>query len=800
MAETTANSTTELAQLLVQGTQSSLPLAEALLAAADSTPDRRLAKSLRAVAQRIQTGEPLPQILTKNSPLPASLSGLLKASLATGDPSSAITEWLLARQQAGAHWRNVVQSLTYPLVTLAGTYLLFLFLAFHVGPVLRQVVEDMGWQTSQAFLATYEIARKAASLSLLLLGGAAILLLLVRVIGGRRGWSQWMSVTPIFGPLWHWSGSSEFYRALAIMLERQIALPEALRLTGCGIADAALARHADVLAQRVEQGSTLTRAAEAVPGLPESTLPLIRVGERTDTLPATCRVAAEMLDARLQAQASLIMLLAPTVIYLLAGGLYAAMAAACIVPLRVFTDLMTSWGTPSPSSMPALRELMEGARATSWSILIVPGLAILVSLQILHRKRVIRSNLARIILTTAAWLTILLGLVGIIISGLSWLSLLFLPLCGLALMMLVDRYRLGEHQALINSLAFAADKGIPLPESALAFAAENVGDTGARAYRLATQLEAGVTLSAAARGARLRLNTAQRLAVNLSDVLVARGLALRTQLNWVSDSDAAFRVIVNRLLYFCGLVLTMLLVSAYSMFGFVLVFRRMFDEFGLRLPAPTLLLFEMADWIKGGGFLLLLPLLLAMLGVSALATIFYTGCYDFPVVFGSQARRRYANVADVARVMDLFKGLRYFFWRYDASLVLRSLSLLLEQRVPLPQALTLLANVYPRGSVRRRLSQVALDVEQGGNWLPAMQRQWLLGPAEVAVLQAAARADNLPWALDEMGDSLMRRMTYRLTLLHQILHPILLLIFGTFVAFVVVSLMLPLIALIQGLS
>ena len=142
MAEVEANST-ELARQLVQGVQSTLPLASALQAAADGTTDRLLARALRAVAERIQAGEPLPQILSANSPLPPSLSGLLKASLATGEPARAITEWLTARQQAGVHWRNVMQTLAYPLATLAGTYFLFLFLAFWVVPGYKPILEDM---------------------------------------------------------------------------------------------------------------------------------------------------------------------------------------------------------------------------------------------------------------------------------------------------------------------------------------------------------------------------------------------------------------------------------------------------------------------------------------------------------------------------------------------------------------------------------------------------------------------------------------------------------------------------------
>lgn len=443
---------------------------------------------------------------------------------------------------------------------------------------------------------------------------------------------------------------------------------------------------------------------------------------------------------------------------------------------------------------------MQSLGPLAWIILIVPGIALLMAARIFYRKQVLSSNLGRQSLSIAAWVMIVLGLIGTTIGALLWLSLLFLPLLFVALLMLVDRFRRSEHHALINTLAFAAEKGIPLPETARAYAQENFGDTGVRAQYLAEQIEAGASLSAATRGCRLRLSTPLRLAVNLSDVLTARGLALRTQLQWGSDTDASFRTIINRLLYLCTVFLLLLIVLTFTMIKIVPVYHRMFEEFGLRLPIPTELLINFSRWFVNIGWMYLTPVKIASAIALLSGALYYTGWYDFPVVVGSQTSRRYAHVPDVMRLMDLGFIVRYLFWRYDASLVLRSLSLLLAQRVPMPHALVLLANVYPRGNVRRRLTLAALDVERGRDWKEALQQHWLLGTAEAAVLNSAARAGNLPWALDEMGEGLMRRLTYRLMLLHQFLYPILLLGFGGIVAFVSIALMMPLISLIQGLT
>jgi type II secretory pathway component PulF len=434
-------------------------------------------------------------------------------------------------------------------------------------------------------------------------------------------------------------------------------------------------------------------------------------------------------------------------------------------------------------------------------ILVLPGVAMLMALRIFYRRQMVTSaNQARLALSLVAWLLIILAILGAGVGTLVLFSLVYLPIAIAVLFMLVDRLRRSEHHALLNCLAFSAEKGVPLPEAARAYSQEHAGDTGLRALHLAKQIEAGATLGAATRHARLRLATPMRLAVNLSDVLTLRGITLRSQVNWGNDTDATFRIIINRLLYLLFISQALGLILTFVMIKIVPVFQRMFEEFGLRLPLPTEMLIGASKWMVHIGWMYLAPLVPLSVAALLMGFLYYSGWYDFPVIPGSQRSERNRYRPDVFRVMDLFLGLRFLLWRYDASLVLRSLALLIQQRMPLPEAMVLLANVYPRGNVRRRLTKVAMEINRGGDWKLALRNQWLLGPSEAAVLGAAERAGNLGWALDEMGDSLMRRLTYRLMVLHQVLYPVLLLALGGVVACVVIGLMLPLIALIQGLT
>jgi type II secretory pathway component PulF len=116
------------------------------------------------------------------------------------------------------------------------------------------------------------------------------------------------------------------------------------------------------------------------------------------------------------------------------------------------------------------------------------------------------------------------------------------------------------------------------------------------------------------------------------------------------------------------------------------------------------------------------------------------------------------------------------------------------------QALHLLADTYPIRHVGRLLAAVAGKAYQGASWHTSLAHAGLISSADAAVLAAAERADNLPWALEEMADSAIRRQTYRLQLALHCLYPLVLLLLGGLVAFFVIGLFLPLISLIQGLS
>ena len=343
--------------------------------------------------------------------------------------------------------------------------------------------------------------------------------------------------------------------------------------------------------------------------------------------------------------------------------------------------------------------------------------------------------------------------------------------------MTLDRRMRLEHQALLASIGVAAETGIPLPEVVLAFADEMNSGGARRALWLAQALQQGVPLDQALSYAWIKCSTGTRMAVRVGLSLGALSPALRSQAAASHELEDLVRPMFTRWVYLLHMLLVGEFIVTFIMIWIVPVFDQMFSEFGLKLPVMTVLLINLSRWIVDYGWIPLFLLTMAAL-VACLAGIF-------------------AFIGWLPRSAPI---LNRMFRRYDGAIVLRSLALAIRRGQTLSGSLRLMADIYPLGTVRTWLSRASTAVEGGQDWCEALRRVRLIDTTDAVVLRAAQGAGNLPWALEEMAESLLRREVYRWQAWYNILSPLMVLVMGGCVGFVVVSLFLPLIGLIQGLA
>jgi type IV pilus assembly protein PilC len=283
------------------------------------------------------------------------------------------------------------------------------------------------------------------------------------------------------------------------------------------------------------------------------------------------------------------------------------------------------------------------------------------------------------------------------------------------------------------------------------------------------------------RTARLRRNTPLAVAIRLGESLGTLGPAMRQQLQDASDVDSMLRRVSIRFFYLFVVILTLAGTLAFVSLRIVPIFQRMFEEFGLALPAMTVTVIDASDWFLRVGWIITAPLWLALL---------FVGLFILGQGLCSVAGWLPRDLPFVWR----------FFRRYDGAIVMRGLALTVRRGLPLPDGLRLLAATYPIRRIGRLVAIAHARVMQGADWRQSLLAAGIITPADAAVLAAAERVGNLPWALEEMADSTLRRQLYAMQVLLQLLFPVLVILVGMFVGYFVIALFLPLISLVQGLS
>ncbi|MGO9464085.1 MAG: type II secretion system F family protein [Isosphaeraceae bacterium] len=305
----TGAETAELSRQIAGLTRAGLPLAAGLAALSEELPRGRLRRSMGDLARALEAGAPLDQAIgDQQDAIPPHLRGLVVAGARSGRIGDVLARFSSFAGLGVDLKRRLMLSLAYPLITLAITLGLFLFVSSFAVSQFEKIFMDFGIPLPGLTIVIILSARainKAAGplacmfLSLVVAWLAARLLLKPAV---RRSLS---TQVPLFGPIWAATRLSEFCHFLALLLEGQLPLPEALRLTGQGLEDSSMERACANMAREVESGRSLDQAMSKFwrfpPGLPR----LLGWAENQMALSEVLHLAGVLFETQARSKATL---------------------------------------------------------------------------------------------------------------------------------------------------------------------------------------------------------------------------------------------------------------------------------------------------------------------------------------------------------------------------------------------------------------------------------------------------------------------------------------------------------------
>jgi type IV pilus assembly protein PilC len=761
------------------GARTDLP--RGLRTSADACSQPRLARALRLVADQIERGRALPEILQQASHcLPPHLAGLVAAAVSSGDCGGVLSELSDLRARQDEAWRETWSVIAYPLGLLVLTILTFVAVTNLIVPTTQQFVREMDLpQEVQATSLMWFVEVGQFLLGSWLIAMGAILLV-VRFLGPYSLWCRLRMAVPLIGKTFLWSGLVELLELVRIQVAQGIPLPQAWRLAAGGIRDAHLSQVALRIARGCEQGRPLAAVLNEEPAtFPAAILPFIALAERTGDLPGCLAAANEVIDDRRRARTHAIGRIAPMVLFLIITTLAISLPTTVISPMFQLLQGLSGGGRRrGAAAAPAPIDSIFSSGPINLTLLLPLAVALSISRRLLYsdRRPGTSSWLYALLWEVEAWAWTI-GVIGYLLLG--PIILAIIPLFAAVYVLISSYFTLygAERESLLSLLGHAAQRGLPLAAAAVARTREHEDRLGRKSQRLAEGLAQGQTLPEALHSARIRMPAEQRSALEAACATEDLGPSLLASLARQRTNRRALSVIAAAIVYFEWTVLVMLGVLSFVMLNIVPVFAKMFYEFNLDLPKSTILLVNISRFIY------------AKFPLIALALMFVVG--GFAVSVNDLAFR----VAAVPLpFLHRFRRRQYGAW------LLHALATLVRGKRPLPQAVFLMAERFPIAAVRRRLLVVARQIEGGQEWTETLRQAGYISRYDAAFLLAAQRNGHLAWALDEAATNSERRRLLRARWWANLVFPLAIVILGGVTAFVFIALFEPLIEMITRLS
>ena len=350
-------------------------------------------------------------------------------------------------------------------------------------------------------------------------------------------------------------------------------------------------------------------------------------------------------------------------------------------------------------------------------------------------------------------------------------------LCWVALVALaIDAYmrrRRSQQYGVLWLMAICAERSIPVGPALMAFAREASGRLARRVRWFAALLEQGVPLADACREAHRIFPPEALPLVALGSQTGTLPAALRRAASQRRYHEEVLQNLTGKLAYLIFAPGIGPLILVFLMLKIIPSYDKIFRDFGMTLPPLTQWLIDTSRAVSSFGFLF-------ALGELAIVLLFF-----------------YVLARCIGLLHWDMPGTEWMTRRLHAATVLDGLSVAVEHGVPMLAALGCLGADFPRPDIRWRLSRALRQIEMGGDWCEALRAVGLLNAGDMALLQAAQRVGNLPWALGELADSIRRRFAYRYHAILQTTFPLFVVLCGAAVLVIVTAFFIPMISLIQ---
>ncbi len=252
--------------------------------------------------------------------------------------------------------------------------------------------------------------------------------------------------------------------------------------------------------------------------------------------------------------------------------------------------------------------------------------------------------------------------------------------------------------------------------------------------------------------------------------------------DFMEKSQALRRKIIGAMIYPVAVITFALLIVTGLLIFIVPKFQTIFSDLGSNLPAPTMMLLGMSDWMMNGGYLhvFLFPLAIFIL---------------MKILKKSQAG---SMLVDRTKLMIPLIG--QIISKSSVARFSRTLGTLLAAGVPILDALTITADTAGNEVYTKALRSVRESIREGESIAKPLRQARVVDSMVVNMIDVGEETGELDKMLEKVADTYENEVETLVEGMVSLLEPVMVIVLGVIVGFIVVALFMPMVGMLQAMQ
>src|SRR5436190_1810446 len=332
----------ELATLLKAG----MPLVQSL----DLLRRRVLSTTFRSVLddvhEKVRSGTALSDAFSAHGDLfPRVYTASLLAGERSGNLDSVLRRYVEYTKIIDTVKRKTVSALVYPAILVTLACVIVAIIVLYAIPAFSEFYNSFGADLPLITRIIVGISATVRSqfLFLLLAAGCIVLIFVgwVRQPGQRTRLDHLILGLPMLGGVARKFSTSQMARTLATLLGGGLPLVNALDIAAKSVSNRYMAKHLEVVSQRVREGESFAAALDARKAFPDVAVKMAEVGESTGALQDMLNTVADFYDEEISTTMErFVTLIEPTLLVVM-GIIIASLLLAMYMPLFQLSSVLS---------------------------------------------------------------------------------------------------------------------------------------------------------------------------------------------------------------------------------------------------------------------------------------------------------------------------------------------------------------------------------------------------------------------------------------------------------------------------